>query len=89
MPRRPWSWTLATLGLGIALSLLAEAVVSSLLKGSAHAPGLLAASGDWWHTVPAVTRALASLILLISLLAFLATRLRRPSPAYPYRHDSP
>lgn len=89
MPRRPWSWTGATIGLGVALSLLAEVVVSALLKGSANAPGLLAVSGDWWRTVPAVTRALASLILLISLLAFLATWLRRPSPTYPYPHDSP
>ncbi|MCW5882514.1 MAG: hypothetical protein KIS91_16410 [Anaerolineae bacterium] len=86
MPRRPWSWNRTTIGIGIALSLLAEAVVSSLLKGGANGPGLLAASGSWWGGVPAITRALASFILLVAALAFLAARRWHP-PTHHRRTD--
>jgi len=86
VPRRPLSWTGATIGIGIVLSLLAEAVVSSLLKGVTRGPGLLAASGGWWDGVPAITRALASFILLVTMLAFLAARRWYP-PAHHRRAD--
>lgn len=81
---RPPNWPRTAIGLGIFLTLVAEGLVSSLVKGDTGGkPALVAAPLQAWEGVPAITRALVSATLLLILIAFLVVRRWRPASPHP------